>query len=33
MLDLIFVGLSLLFFVLGAAYVAACRYLEPGARS
>jgi hypothetical protein len=33
MADVIFVGLAILFFVLGAAYVAACRYLAPGARS
>lgn len=28
MLDLLFVGVSVLFFVLGAAYVAGCRRLE-----
>jgi hypothetical protein len=28
MLDLVFVGLSVLFFVAGAAYVAGCRRLE-----
>jgi hypothetical protein len=28
MLDLVFVGLSVLFFVVGAAYVAGCRRLE-----
>jgi len=28
MADVIFVGLSLLFFVLGAAYVAGCRRLQ-----
>jgi hypothetical protein len=33
MSDLIFVALSILFFVLGAAYVAACRHLAPGGRS
>ena len=31
-LDLVFVAASILFFVVGAAYVAACRALEPGAR-
>ena len=30
MSDLIFVGLSVVFFVLGAAYVAACQHLAPG---
>ena len=33
MADLVFVGLSILFFVLGAGYVAACRHLAPGGRS
>jgi hypothetical protein len=33
MADLAFVGLSILFFVLGAAYVAVCRRLAPGDRS
>jgi hypothetical protein len=28
MLDLMFLGLSILFFVVGAAYVAACQRLE-----
>jgi hypothetical protein len=33
MADLMFVALSVLFFVLGAAYVAACQHLAPGGRS
>ena len=33
MADVMFVGLSVVFFVLGAAYVAACQHLAPGARS
>jgi hypothetical protein len=33
MADLVFVGLSILFFVLGAGYVAACRHLARGGRS
>jgi hypothetical protein len=28
MLDVVFVGLSVLFFVVGAAYIAGCRRLE-----
>jgi hypothetical protein len=30
MADLLFIALSILFFVLGAAYVAACRHLAGG---
>jgi len=33
MADVVFIGLSVLFFVLGAAYIAACRLLAPGGRS
>ena len=33
MADLLYIGASILFFVLGAGYVAACRHLEPGDRS
>lgn len=33
MLDLVFVGLSILFFVVGAAYVAACQHLDNGSKS
>ena len=33
MADLMFIALAILFFVLGAAYVAACRHLAPGGRS
>jgi hypothetical protein len=28
MLDFVFVGLSILFFIAGAAYIAACQHLE-----
>jgi len=30
MLDLIFIALSVVFFVVGAAYIAACRSLDKG---
>ena len=33
MADLLFVALSVLFFVLGAGYVAACQHLASGGRS
>jgi len=33
MADLLFIALSVLFFVLGAGYVAACQYLARGGRS